>query len=227
MAIHKIDGVDAVDGGSQISSFPKKFVTLRASEAITKGDLVALDLSDSTNGLGASIRPADVATDASAGGGNPIALGFATQAAAAGDECRVQTAGKFVDANVHLDTVAGDCLYASIVAGRAYPTSEAYAGLNVETKDPGAAANNDIAIAGILTTDELVEVFHYDESAKTGEGITASITSDGNIQSATATNDTGDYVVCYWRRNIAKIAYALEADTANKADVIILDQGLF
>ena len=65
-----------VDGDA---NFPKKFVTLRASEAITKGDLVALDLSDSTNGLGASIRPADVATDATAGGGQPVALGFATE----------------------------------------------------------------------------------------------------------------------------------------------------
>ncbi len=31
MAIHKIDGVDAVDGGSAINSFPKKFVTLFTS----------------------------------------------------------------------------------------------------------------------------------------------------------------------------------------------------
>ena len=62
MAIYKVDGVDGVN------QFPKKFVTLYASEVITKGMLVALDLSDTTNGLGASIRPADVATDATAGG---------------------------------------------------------------------------------------------------------------------------------------------------------------
>ena len=226
MAIHKIDGVDAVDGGSQISSFPKKFVTLRASEAITKGDLVALDLSDSTNGLGASIRPADVATDASAGGGNPIALGFATQAASAGDECRVQTAGKFVDANVHANTVAGDCLYASIVAGRAYPTAESYAGVQT-VKVAGAAGDSDIAVTGILTTDELISVLHFDSSDPAIDVLTASITSDGNIQSSTATNASNDGVVVTWRRNLAKIAYALEADTANAADVMILDQGLF
>tara|TARA_R100000458_G_scaffold56900_1_gene62343 strand:+ start:1337 stop:2002 length:666 start_codon:yes stop_codon:yes gene_type:complete len=221
MAIHKVDGVDGVN------NFPKKFVTLYASEAITKGDLVALDLSDSTNGVGASIRPADVATDATAGGGQPIALGFATEGVAAGAYCKVQTAGKFTDANVHSDTVAGDSLYASIFAGRAYPTAEAYAGINVETKDPGAAGDSDIAIAGILTTDELVEVFHHDDDANTGAGLTASITTDGNIQSSTATNAAGDYIIVTWRRDLNKIAYALEADTANKADVMILDQGLF
>ena len=216
MAIHKIDQVDGVN------HFPKKFVTLRASEAITKGDLVALDLSDSTNGLGASIRPADVATDATAGGGHPIALGFATETAAAGAECKVQTAGKFVDANVHADTVAGDCLYASIVAGRAYPTAEAYAGLNIIT-DQGVSATTDIVTAGILTTDEIVAFVETD----TGEDrtSTASIPTDGNVESSADTSS--NMVLIAWRRNIAKIAYALEADTANAADVMILDQGLF
>ena len=216
MAIHKVDGVDGD------ANFPKKFVTLRASEAITKGDLVALDLSDSTNGLGASIRPADVTTDASAGGSNPIALGFATETAAAGVECKVQTAGKFVDANVHANTVAGDCLYASVVAGRAYPTAEAYAGLNIIT-DQGVSAGVDIVTAGILTTDEIVAFVETD----TGEDrtSTASIPTDGNVESSADTSS--NMVLIAWRRNIAKIAYALEADTANAADVMILDQGLF
>ncbi len=220
MAIHKVDGVDGDN------NFPKKFVTLRASEAITKGDLVALDLSDSTNGLGASIRPADVTTDASAGGGNPIALGFATETVAAGVECKVQTAGKFVDANVHANTVAGDCLYASVVAGRAYPTAESYAGVQT-VKVAGAAGDSDIAVAGILTTDELISVLHFDSSDPAIDVLTASITTDGNIQTSTATNASNDGVVVTWRRNLAKIAYALEADTANAADVMILDQGLF
>lgn len=221
MAIHKVDGVDGD------ANFPKKFVTLYASEAITKGMLVALDLSDTTNGAGASIRPADVATDATAGGGQPIVLGIATETVAAAKYCKVQTAGKFVDATVHTDTVIGDSLYASIVAGTAYPAAEAYAGINVETKDPGAGANTNIAIDGILTTDELVEVFHHDDDANTGASLTASITSDGNIQSATATDAAGDYIIVTWRRNLNKIGYALEADTAGVADVMILDQGLF
>jgi hypothetical protein len=223
MAIHKVDGVDGVN------NFPRKFVTLYASEAVTKGDLVALDLSNSTNGVGASIRPADVATDATAGGGQPIALGFATEAAAVGAYCKVQTAGKFTDANVHANTVIGDSLYASIVGGRAYPATEAYAGVNQMSVDPGSLAATNIAVTGILTTDELISTLHYDES---GPLITTlgdvTITSDGNVQSAgTATNAAGDYVIVTWRRDLNKIAYALEADTANKADVMILDQGLF
>ena len=58
MAIHKIDGVDAVDGGSQINSFPKKFVTLHCNGAVTKGDWVRIDLDSadaSKNGLGATV----------------------------------------------------------------------------------------------------------------------------------------------------------------------------
>ena len=216
MAIHKVDGVDGVN------NFPRKFVTLYASEAVTKGDLVALDLSDSTNGVGASIRPADVATDATAGGGQPIALGFATEAAAVGAYCKVQTAGKFTDANVHADTVAGDSLYASIVGGRAYPTAEAYAGINIIT-DQGASATTDIVTAGILTTDEVIALVETD----TGEDrtSTASIPSDGNVESSADTSS--DMLLIAWRRDLNKIAYALEADTANKADVMILDQGLF
>ncbi len=220
MAIHKVDGVDGT------GHFPKKFVRLYASEAITKGDLVAIDLGDTTNGLGSSIRPADVTTDATAGGGQPIVLGFATETAALGAYCRVQTAGKFVDANVHADTAAGDALYASIVAGRAYPTAEAYAGVQT-VKVAGAGSNTNIAVTGILTTDELVSVLHLDSSDPAIDVLSASITSDGNIQSATATDASNDGVVVTWRRNLAKIGFALEADTANKADVMILDQGLF
>tara|TARA_R100000306_G_C4342715_1_gene126065 strand:+ start:243 stop:920 length:678 start_codon:yes stop_codon:yes gene_type:complete len=225
MAIHKIDGVDGTN------NFPRKFVTLYASEAVTKGMLVALDLSDSTNGVGASIRPADVTTDATAGGGQPIALGFATEAAAAGGRCKVQTAGRFTDATVHTSTVIGDSLYASIVAGTAYPAAEAYAGINVFTVDPGSAAANNIAVTGILTTDEVVSCLHHDLSTASGTMVNltdVTVTSDGNVQSAaTATADTGDYVIVTWRRNLNKIAYALEADTAGAADVMILDQGLF
>jgi len=215
MAIHKIDQVDGVN------HFPKKFVTLRASEAITKGDLVALDLSDSTNGLGASIRPADVATDAS-GGVYPIALGFATETAAAGAECKVQTAGKFVDANVHSDTVAGDSLYASIVAGRAHPRAEANAGLNISVA-AGVSATTNVATAGILLKDSIEFVFETDTG--TDRTSTASIDSDGNVENSADTSS--NVLLIGYRRDLSKIAYALEVDTANAADVMILDQGLF
>lgn len=216
MAIHKVDGVDGVN------QFPKKFVTLYASEVITKGMLVALDLSDTTNGLGASIRPADVATDASAGGGQPIVLGIATETVAAAKYCKVQTAGKFTDATVHTSTAAGDSLYASIVAGSSYPAAEAYAGVNVDMI-AGVAADTNMAVTGILTTDELIDVSETDTGVD--HTATASITTDGNVQSS-ATSAT-NFVSITWRRDLNKVGYALEADTAGAADIMILDQGLF
>jgi hypothetical protein len=221
MAIHKVDGVDGVN------NFPKKFVTLYASEAITVGTLVALDLTDTTNGAGASIRPADVATDATAGGGQPIALGFATETVAAGKNCKVQTAGQFANALVHSSTAIGDSLYASIVAGSAYPTAEAYAGVQT-VKVTGAGSSTNIAVTGILTTDELISALHFDSSDPAVDTLSASITSDGNIQTATDTGtDADDGVIVTWRRDLNKVAYALEAYDAAGTDVMILDQGLF
>ena len=221
MAIHKVDGVDGVN------NFPKKFVVLYASEAITVGTLVALDLTDTTNGAGASIRPADVATDATAGGGQPIALGFATETVAAGKNCKVQTAGKFANALVHASTAIGDSLYASIVAGSAYPTAEAYAGVQT-VNVTGAGSSTNIAVTGILTTDELISALHFDSSGPDVDTLSASITSDGNIQTATDTGtDADDSVIVTWRRDLNKVAYALQAYVAAGTDVMILDQGLF
>ena len=98
MAIHKIDGVDAVDGGSAINSFPKKFVTLYANAAVSKGDWVRIDLDNSENGLGASVEtfPADTAA------GDPLVFGVATETVAAGENVRIQTAGLYGD-----DTAGG------------------------------------------------------------------------------------------------------------------------
>lgn len=216
MAIHKVDGVDGTN------HFPKKFVRLYASEAITKGMLVALDLSDTTNGLGSSIRPADVATDAAAGGGQPIVVGIATETVSAAEYCKVQTAGKFVDATVHTSTAAGDSLYASIVAGTAYPQAEAYAGVN-QFAATGVNADTNITATGALTTDEIISFVETDTG--TDRTATASFTSDGNIQNSVATNS--NMLLITWRRNLNKIGYALEADTGGAADIMILDQGLF
>ena len=86
MAIHKIDGVDAVDGGSQISSFPKKFVTLFCTGAVTAGDWVQIETDSGVtdyakNGLGASVTKADTVAD-----GNMAVVGVATETlTAAGD----------------------------------------------------------------------------------------------------------------------------------------------
>ena len=96
MAIHKIDGVDAVDGGSAINSFPKKFVTLHGVAAIAKGAWVRIDLDSSDaskNGLGASVEESPAATTA----GDPLVFGVATEAITAAGLIRIQTAGLYGD----------------------------------------------------------------------------------------------------------------------------------
>ena len=102
MAIHKIDGVDGVN------HFPKKFVRLHGTAAIAKGDWVMLDVSDSTNGLGASVKK----TTGGVAAGDP-AFGIAIEAITAAGVVTIQTAGKYGDntagggANVHTDAAAG------------------------------------------------------------------------------------------------------------------------
>jgi|TARA_R110001583_G_C5395202_1_gene385143 hypothetical protein len=96
MAIHKIDGVDAVDGGSQISSFPKKHVTLHCFGAVTKGQWVRIDVDSadaSKNGLGATCEKAP-----GVAAGDQLVFGIATETLTASGDLRVQTAGKYGDA---------------------------------------------------------------------------------------------------------------------------------
>ena len=97
MAIHKIDGVDGVD------HFPKKFVTLYASAACTKGFFVAIS-TDTTNGLGGSVANAPLS--ASATRANSLTLGIATETVAAGNNVVIQTAGKYENAYVDSSTIA-------------------------------------------------------------------------------------------------------------------------
>ena len=124
MAIHKIDQVDGVN------HFPKKFVTLQCSGAVTKGDWVAIDLDDTTNGLGASCEKSTTALP-------DLVFGVATETLTAAGELRVQVAGLYGDdtqgggCTVHGDTVAGDFLVADQgTAGQAVPV------------------DNDVAVAG-------------------------------------------------------------------------------
>tara|TARA_R100001163_G_scaffold63605_1_gene55904 strand:- start:602 stop:1117 length:516 start_codon:yes stop_codon:yes gene_type:complete len=120
MAIHKIDGVDAVDGGSLINSFPKKYVTLVADGTITKDDWVAIG-TGTDNGLGANV----VAADSGTVGHQSLIFGVATESATDGQEVKIQTAGKYTNgANVHADTIYGDALVASSTAGRAYHANQ-------------------------------------------------------------------------------------------------------
>jgi len=65
----------------------------------------------------------------------------------------------------------------------------------------GAAADTDIAIAGIKTTDQIIGVGHFETAASiatlTDQTAASSITSDGNIQ---CTNDTAsDTLMVLWQ----------------------------
>jgi hypothetical protein len=61
----------------------------------------------------------------------------------------------------------------------------------------GAAANTNIAIAGIKRSDLLLAVIELPASAAaTDRSSTASITSDGNIQSTAVT--TGNQLLVHW-----------------------------
>ena len=103
MAVHKIDGVDGV------KLFPKKFVTLHGTAAITKGSWVAFDLSDETNGLGGSVVTAPMSPAA----GDPLVFGVATETITAAGEIKIQVAGKYGDNK----TGGGAATDGSITAG--------------------------------------------------------------------------------------------------------------
>tara|TARA_R100000773_G_scaffold26367_1_gene22951 strand:- start:5671 stop:6180 length:510 start_codon:yes stop_codon:yes gene_type:complete len=138
MAIHKIDGVDAVDGGSQISSFPKKFVTLHCNGAVTKGDWVRIDLDSadaSKNGLGATVEQAPAATAA----GDPLVFGVATETLTASGDLKIQTAGLFGD-----NTAGGG----AAVVGSAVTAG----GKTLVVDDTGAAGQADVYASGTHTT---------------------------------------------------------------------------
>jgi len=118
MAIHKIDGVDGD------ANFPKKFVRLRtkvaASGTLAAGQWVAIDTSDTENGLGATAVIAAAVT-----GGNALVFGVATEAIdnSTGSSSlfkviKIQTAGKFVDAVVTTGSTSGLAL---VVDGAANP----------------------------------------------------------------------------------------------------------
>jgi hypothetical protein len=222
MAIHKIDG----GPGGENNHFPKKFVTLYASEAITAGDFVGIDLSDTTNGLGASVRPLDL-DDGLSGGTLP--LGVATHTAAAGDDVDIQTAGKYENANVAATVAAGDKLFATTVTGRAADQASAIADLQIAIV-AGTTATTNIAVANSQTQDDILFVAHISTTADvaTIADITseASFTSDGQMQMST-TNTTNDSLLVFFQKQQVCLGAALEAASANQADVMIINQGYF
>ena len=118
MAIHKIDGVDAVDGSSTgINSFPKKFVTLYCTAAVTAGRWVSIHATDDENGLGASVVLAPVGPSSTAS--NAATFGIATETTTAAGNLRVQTAGKYENAYVDGSTTVGLPLTGPLSGGTA------------------------------------------------------------------------------------------------------------
>ena len=107
MAIHKVDGVDGEN------NFPKKFVRLRtkvaAGDTLSAGDWVAIDLVDTENGLGGTAVKAPATA-----GGAAFTFGVATETidnssggALKYEVITIQTAGKYVNANVATASTAG------------------------------------------------------------------------------------------------------------------------
>ena len=94
MAVYKRGAADG-----DINHFPKKFVTLYASAACTAGYFVSIDGGDTTNGLGASVRNAEVGATSTTG--NSLTFGVATETVAAGENVVVQIAGKYENAYVN------------------------------------------------------------------------------------------------------------------------------
>ncbi|MAH48911.1 hypothetical protein CMI37_23995 [Candidatus Pacearchaeota archaeon] len=222
MAIHKVDGVDGVN------HFPKKFVTLYASEAITAGDWVGIDLSDTTNGLGGSVRPLDFDDGLS---GTTLPLGVAIQTVATDLSVMVQTAGKYENSNVAATVAAGDKLYATTVTGRAADQAAALADVQIAIV-AGDAATTDIAVAGSQTQDDIIFVAHISTTASVATIVDitseASFTTDGQMQLST-TGTGSDSLMVFWQRQATCVGVALEAASGAGAttDVMIVNQGFF
>lgn len=97
MAIHKVDGVDGVN------HFPKKFVRLYAAAIVTKGDWVEIDIADTTNGRGASVKTTVASSLRQA-------FGVATETVAAGSYVTIQTAGLNTAVKMVASVAAGAAL---------------------------------------------------------------------------------------------------------------------
>ena len=155
MAIHKIDGVDGVN------NFPKKFVTLYCSDSsISKGQWVALDVSNTENGLGGSVKLAPVGGASNQSGA--MCFGIATETLSAAGNLVVQTAGKFEDAYVVNNIAAGDHLIGPLngaTAGSAdEPTSSTfggpYIGYALETEGTGSGESGTALRADVMIIDQ-------------------------------------------------------------------------
>lgn len=98
---YKLDGLD---GDNEVRA---KFTSFYASEALVKGDAVAIDCATSTNGLGNHVLKAN-----SGEANNAQVVGVATETIASGDVGVVQIAGvctfaKLLDTNDNVGDLIG------------------------------------------------------------------------------------------------------------------------
>ena len=139
MAIYKRGQAD-----NGVYHFPKKFVTLYGTAAITAGDWVMLDLSDTTNGLGASVVAATNTAN-----GEQLVLGIASETTTEAGNVTVQLAGKYEDANVGTLVAAGESLVVSNDTGAGTGRAVTYVasdvapicGIALETEPGGGGTN--------------------------------------------------------------------------------------
>ena len=113
-------------GDKGVAHFPKKFVTLYGTAAITEGRFVSINLSDSTNGLGGSVVTAAVGPGSTEH--QALTFGVATETTTVAGPIVVQIAGKYENAYVDGSTAAGDALCGPLSGGTA-----GMAGLLAET----------------------------------------------------------------------------------------------
>ena len=144
MSVHKIDG----GPGGENNHFPKKFITLYSSDtSITAGDFVMIDPTDTTNGLGGSVRQAQSGfnTDVHEG----LCIGVATETITAAGEIQIQIAGKYENANVATTVVCGQNLVMSATAGRAQDATQLACQTNADALEREGAATGTEPNSGI------------------------------------------------------------------------------
>lgn len=114
-----VNKADSLDGNAHEH---KMFRTMYCTEACVAGNAAMLDVSDTENGLGYSVETAD-STDSARAQGLGCGIFSVTNTVATGIYTSVQTRGKYENANVHANTVAGDLLIPGPTSGRLQPVS--------------------------------------------------------------------------------------------------------
>ena len=146
MAIHKVDGVDGVN------NFPKKFVTLYGTAAITKGDWVVIDLSDTTNGRGASVKKFAAGSSL-----DPTAFGVATETISAAGNITIQTAGLCTFALLTTGVSPGEplvCDGATAGAASLFASGDAASPCGIYISDDGSSDGVATATNRVMITDQ-------------------------------------------------------------------------